>query len=287
MAQVPDMPSRPPLSPIAIDDGFLGSTAIFFRVKPGVVLKAPVCRQEDLVIRLRESVASGLSNEKKILARLGDHPRITKYLGWHDEFPTGLLFVEASPGSLQSFLDDPNRDISLSVRKSLFRQATEAIAYIHSRDVIHSDLRPDNFLVHTIGSTDFDLMLCDFGGSACEEIGIPGENLPDDGFFDPNSGWTTTVTTDIFSLGSVLYTIVSGHWPYREPPCGLFTSREEVEEYESRVNGFFKEGIFPDTKGLYGGEIILGCWTGQYSSANDILRAVDALESLTSDSETC
>ncbi|UPL03863.1 hypothetical protein LCI18_014797 [Fusarium solani-melongenae] len=268
------------------ENGFLGSTAIFFRVKPGVVLKAPVTRQEDLVLRLRPSVASRFSNEKEILTRLGNHPRITKYLGWHDEFPTGLLFVEASPGSLQSFLDDPNRDISLSVRKILYRQATEAIAYIHSRGVIHSDLRPDNFLVHTTDSMDFDLMLCDFGGAGCEEIGIPSGNLPDDGFSDPNSGCTITVATDIFALGSVLYTIVSGHWPYREPPCGFFTSRGEMEEYEARVNGFFKEGIFPDMEGLYGGDIILGCWTGRYSSANDILRAVGALESLTSESET-
>lgn len=169
----------------------------------------------------------------------------------------------------------------------MFRQATEAIAYIHRRDVIHSDLRPDNFLVHTTNSMDFDLMLCDFGGSSCEEIGIQGENLPDDGFFNPNSGWTTTAATDIFSLGSVLYTIVSGHWPYREPPCGFFTSREQVEEYGFRVNGFFREGIFPDTERLYGGDIILGCWTGRYSGANDSLQAVDALESLTPDAETC
>ncbi|KAM6525654.1 hypothetical protein FALCPG4_011190 [Fusarium falciforme] len=129
-------------------------------------------------------------------------------------------------------------------------------------------------------------MLCDFGGSACEEIGIPGENLPDDGFFDPNSGWTTTVATDIFALGSVLYTIVSGHWPYREPPCGFFTSREEVEEYGARVNGFFKEGIFPDTEGLYGGDVILGCWRKQYSSANDILQELDASESSASGPKT-
>ncbi|RSM15773.1 hypothetical protein CDV31_004874 [Fusarium ambrosium] len=283
MAQVPDMPTGPSVSPIPIDDGFLGSTAIFFRVKPGVVLKAPVCRQEDLVVRLRPSVASEFSNEKEILARLGDHPRITKYLGWQDEFPTGILFVEASHGSLQNFLDDPDRDISLSVRKKMCRQATEAIAYIHSRGVIHSDLRPDNFLVHT---TDYDLMLCDFGGSTCEEIGIQGRSLPDDGFFDPNSGWTTTVSTDIFSLGSVLYTIVSGHWPYREAPCGFFTSREEMDEYGSRVNGFFSKGIFPDTKGLYVGEIILRCWNKKYSSANEILRELHALESLASNSET-
>ncbi|KAM0433420.1 hypothetical protein ACHAPT_004298 [Fusarium lateritium] len=200
------------------------------------------------------------------------------YLGCYDEFLTGLLFSEASHGSFQRFLDDPNQDISLSLRKKFCRQAVEAVAYIHSRGVIHSDLRLDNFLVHSTNSTDF-------GGSACE-IGLSGCTFPDDGFFDPNSDWTSTPATDVFSLGSILYTIVAGHWPYRDPPCGFFTSSEEMDGYESRVNGFFKEGIFPDTKELYAGEIMLGCWTKQYSTVDEIAQGLHALEASMSESQT-
>lgn len=102
---------------------------------------------------------------------------------------------------------------------------------------------------------------------------MDGGGLPDAGFFDPNSAWVSTPATDIFSLGSVLYTILKGHWPYRGPG-GLFDSVEEMDRYETRVDSLFKQGIFPDIKGLFRGEIILGCWTKKYSNVNDILQDI-------------
>lgn len=192
-------------------------------------------------------------------------------MGWQAEFPTGLLLAEASHGSLQHFLDSQNHTIPLYLQKKWVRQAIESVAYIHSLGVIHCDLRPDNFLVHATSPTDLELWLCDFGGSVCEALDLDGGGLPDAGFSDPNSCGMSTPATDIFSLGSVLYTIITGHWPFRDPG-GLFHSMEEMEQYESRVDGLFKKGIFPDTKGLLGGEIMLGCWTQKYSNVDDILR---------------
>jgi hypothetical protein len=119
-----------------------------------------------------------------------------------------------------------------------------------------------------------DLWLCDFGGSVCEELDLDGGCLPDAGFFDPNSAWASTPATDNFSLGSVLYTILKGHWPYRDPG-GLFDSMEEMEQYERHVDGLFKQGIFPDSKDLFGGEIIRGCWTKKYLNMDDILHILE------------
>ena len=45
--------------------------------------------------------------------------------------------------------------------------------------VIHSDLRPENFLVDASTPTSFDLWLCDFGESVCKELDIDGGSLPD------------------------------------------------------------------------------------------------------------
>lgn len=181
------------------------------------------------------------------------------------EFPTGLLLAEASHGSLQCIIDTDNEAIPLSLRKRWVRQAIESLAYLHDRGVIHSDLRPDNFLVH--GN---DLWLCDFGKSACEELGIFGGGVPDAGFFDPSSPWESTPSTDIFSLGSVLYTILRGHWPYRTQ-SGSFETLEEMDQYAVHAEDLFRQGIFPEVRDLFGGEIILGCWTKKYATVQDIL----------------
>lgn len=181
-----------------------------------------------------------------------------------------MLLAEASHGNLQRYLDDNNDIIPTSVRKKWCRQVVESIAYIHSRGVIHSDLRPENFLVHATTPTSLDLWLCDFGGSTCEERGLDGKHLPDPGFFDPNSEWVSKPATDLFSIGSILYTILTGHWPHQAP--GPFNTAEETELYDRHVEELFRQGTFPDVEGVFGGSIIQCCWRSKYTSADDILQ---------------
>jgi len=138
-------------------------------------------------------------------------------------------------------------------------------------------LRPENFLVHGTDPISFDLWLCDFGGSTCEELALSAKKLPDSGFFNPKLPWEPTFAVDIFSLGSVLYAIVKGHWPFRTD-TGPFTSMEEMEEYEASVDACFASGKFPSVEGLFGGDIILGCWDGTFSKASEIMAAVNKLE---------
>ncbi|RDA94494.1 hypothetical protein CP533_2756 [Ophiocordyceps camponoti-saundersi (nom. inval.)] len=257
---------------------FLGSTACFFRVKPSIILKAPVVVSKDQTIRERASVSENFHVERRILERLGEHPLIVRYLGWQTDFPTGLLFAEASHGSLQRFIDERNEGIPVGLRRKFFGQAVQAVAYAHSRGVIHSDLRPDNFLVHGTWPLELDLWLCDFGGATCKELGLSAQKLPDAGFFDPNSPWTPSPSVDIFSLGSVLYTILAGHWPFREPG-GQFSTLLEMEEYESLVDHHFAQGIFPEVRGLWGGDVVLGCWTHTLLTMEDVMTEVRRLES--------
>jgi serine/threonine protein kinase len=197
-----------------------------------------------------------------------------RYLGWQNQrdTPPGLLLAQASHGSLQQCLVR-NSNLSLSVRKKWCLQAAESIAYIHSRGVIHSDLRPENFLIHATTSVSLDLWLCDFGGSTCERLDLDGGHLPDSGFFDPKVQWVSTEQTDIFSLALVFYSILTGYWPYRtsvEP----FKSGEEKADYERQVDYFFAQRKFPDVKGLFGGGIITKCWMNEYKSAEEVLQAL-------------
>ena len=181
------------------------------------------------------------------------------------------MFEEASHGDLQRYLDDPNSLIDNELRLKWCRQTAEAICYIHEKGVIHSDLRPDNFLV----DANMDLRLCDFGGSTFGELS--GETLPDAGFFDPRDPWVTTVATDIFSLGSVMYTIMVGHLPHGSPGSYMFKSFEEKSSYEARVDRLFSSNTWPNVDHIEGGKVMLGCWTKEYKTARAVLSAYQAL----------
>lgn len=177
-----------------------------------------------------------------------------------------MLFAEAEFGSLQSFIDQHFEKISLEEKMQWRLQATEAIAYLHEKGVIHSDLRPDNFLLYAATGGLKSVRLCDFGGSVHKSLN--GGHLPDAGFFDPRKDWVSTEQTDIFSLGSVFYTIMEGHWPYRSK--GQLTPGE-YQRYFEEVDLLFSRSQFPAVDHIVGGAIIQGCWNDQYRRAADIL----------------
>lgn len=190
-----------------------------------------------------------------------------RYLG---PYGKGILLREASHGNLQAYIDsNPEIDNSLRCRWSV--QAVEAVAFVHSKGVMHSDLRPENYLVHLTKEMSLDLWLCDFGGSSCDELGSNVVHLPDDPFFDPRLPWDdSTPAIDIFSLGSIIYTITTGHWPYRQSPM----VEEDKEAYNTKVIQMFTEGAFPDVSALRGGKVIEGCWNHQFKTAEEVLCAI-------------
>lgn len=49
-----------------------------------------------------------------------------------------------------------------------------------------------------------------------------------------------------------------------------------MESYDQQVEDLFRQRKFPDVEGLFGGGIILACWTKKYTSADDVLQALDS-----------
>ncbi|KAF6817407.1 protein kinase-like domain protein [Colletotrichum plurivorum] len=153
-------------------------------------------------------------------------------------------------------------------------QVAEAVDHIHGHGVVHSDLRPGNILVHETAPGILDLKLCDFGGSVCEELGLDGLALPDGPFYHPAFGDKSGPMLDLFGMGSVFYVILTGRWPYKSTP-GTFGKVDERIGWEEReVYPKFREGGFPDVKGLLVGDVIVKCWRRQFASARDVLDAL-------------
>lgn len=192
-----------------------GSTSLIGRVNPGVVIKCPryswwhseAAENHPFV----KDIKRNFEVEEQLLDILGMHPRIIRYASSNPSYsvqmfinlysryigvskePRGLLFTEASDGNLQAYIDRHNDTIDLSLRLKWCLQAAEAVHYIHQKGVIHSDLRPENFLLHSDSENKLDLLLCDFGGSTNGDI--DGGHLPDSGFFNPCKPWVSTEAT--------------------------------------------------------------------------------------------
>lgn len=153
-------------------------------------------------------------------------------------------------------------------------QLAEAISYIHQRGVVHSDLRPANVLVHESIPGSRDLRLCDFGGSTCNNLGLDGRCLPDGPFYHPTFGCESSPALDIFGLGSLFYTVLTGCWPYKSTPGQPETIDEELH-YEKAIAEAYDTHKYPNLSGIVGERVILGCWTKRYKTAEEVLCALE------------
>ncbi len=188
----------------------------------------------------------------------------------------GILLGEASHGNLQTYIDEHHASTPEDQRLLWCRQLAEAIVFIHSHGVLHSDLRPGNILVHESEPGARDLLLADFGGSVCQELGLDGLSLPAGPFYSPVFDWRSSVLLDLFGMGSIFYTIHTGRWPYKPTP-GRFEKIDDRLEWEDKVvYPNFQQGIFPDdVVDLPAGDVILACWKREFATAKDALAALD------------
>jgi eukaryotic-like serine/threonine-protein kinase len=165
-------------------------------------------------------VLQRLRAERQILANL-DHPNIARLIdgGATDDGMPYLVMELVDGQPLDHYCDQ--HELSLRDRLRLFREVCAAVSYAHQRLVIHRDLKPGNILV----TADGMVKLLDFGiaklvqPSLTETSTAPTVTLMQaltPGFSSPEQilGRTITTTSDVYSLGVVLYLLLTGRSPY-------------------------------------------------------------------------
>jgi eukaryotic-like serine/threonine-protein kinase len=166
-----------------------------------------------------EFFVSRFKNERQILANL-DHPNIAGLLdGGSTEDARPYLVMEYIRGRpLDRYCDDCKLTVTERVR--LFRIVCSAVQCAHQNLVIHRDIKPSNILVTEDGSPkllDFGIakLLAPDSESAQPLQTVTMVRLLTPEYASPEQlrGETITTASDIYSLGVVLYEILTGRRP--------------------------------------------------------------------------
>jgi len=167
-----------------------------------------------------EFVLRRFRDERRILAGL-DHPGIARLLdGGSTESGAPYFVMEYIDG--RHLLEEARaRDLPVRERLRLFLQVCDAVAYAHRHLVVHRDIKPSNVLVTADGVPK----LLDFGLAKLlrpDGEGPAGRTetalrllTPDYASPEQVRGEPVTTATDIYSLGVVLYELLTGQRPYR------------------------------------------------------------------------
>jgi len=180
-----------------------------------------VVRQRAAVKLVHPALASAslhrrFQNERQVLASL-EHPGIARLLdaGATDDGHPYLVMEYVDGNEIERHCAE--RNLGIDDRLTLFRGVCSAVEYAHRNLIVHSDIKPGNVLV----SEDGQPKLLDFG--IAKLLADEGNDITQAGairftpaFASPEqlAGRPVTTATDIYSLGVLLYRLLTGHHPY-------------------------------------------------------------------------
>ena len=153
-------------------------------------------------------------SEIKALIKL-DHPNIVRLISYGQEDSNLFFAMELVEGKNLFQLQRDGKRFDWREVLSITRDIANGLKHAHDRGVIHRDLKPGNLLASTDGLikiTDFGIAK-NFGNSSNTGSNVLGTM----DFMSPEQakGNPVTVKSDLYSLGSVMYCLLSGRPPHR------------------------------------------------------------------------
>jgi serine/threonine-protein kinase len=152
-------------------------------------------------------------------ARIGrklDHPGVVKVLPQEEVEQLYIVSEWIDGCSLRQILDEegklaPERAIHIA------RQVCDALSYIHSKEIVHRDVKPENIIVNDTGRVtviDFGIAVLGAGGKLTFANPTPPMGTADYVSPEQVKGRRADARCDVYALGAVLYEMLTGGVPF-------------------------------------------------------------------------
>jgi serine/threonine-protein kinase len=162
--------------------------------------------------------------EVRLIARL-EHPNI---LPLKDASFIGDQFVIAFPLGERTLAERLRRRVTVEKALEFGEQLLRGVAYAHRHRIIHCDIKPENVILFP-GER---LRLTDFGIAKIAQKTLRGSGTGTVGYMAPEQAMgRPSARSDVFSVGVILYRMLTGHWPewpFQWPLLGSSTLRRKA-----------------------------------------------------------
>lgn len=171
------------------------------------ILKEECTESEEMVRRFK--------NESKAISIL-NHPGIVKVYDVSVTDKIQYMVMEYVDGiTLKEYLSQRGGPLTWKETLHFITQVLEALSHAHSKGVVHRDVKPQNIMLQSNGQ----VKLMDFGiarFSQAENYALGNKAIGSVHYISPEQakGMSTDATTDIYSVGVMMYEMLSGKLPF-------------------------------------------------------------------------
>src|SRR5712671_3320197 len=211
-----------------------GGFAAVFRARDNTLNRDVAVKVLDVELAPSSTVAERFLREAQTVARL-EHPHIVPIYKVGRQGEVLYIIMRCIDGLSLRHLLEQHQKLSIGDAARIARQVADALAYAHSHDIVHRDIKPDNVLLDKSGH----VLVTDFGiakAAQAAQAATPGTSqLTSEGmiigtpqYMSPEqaSGDRLDGRSDIYSLGIVLYQMLAGAPPFDGPSSASILAQQ-------------------------------------------------------------